>query len=227
LQVRTIAPGARGLRQLRAFREIETDVLRRPGNRSGRFASAASPSCNDTSKSPSHNIKHRSKQMPFEKGQSGNPAGRPPGARNKATVMAELLLQGEAEAMTRLAIERAKAGDTAALRMCLDRLLPPCRHRAIEFEIPRLTSAADAAAAMAAITAGVAVGDLTPAEAGELSGLVDRFVRALETTVMEQRVARLERDTARPDADRRDRGDQAGNDDRRQVRDPYDFGDAP
>jgi hypothetical protein len=174
-----------------------------------------------------HNIKHRSKQMPFEKGQSGNPAGRPPGARNKATVMAELLLQGEAEAMMRLAIERAKAGDTAALRMCLDRLLPPCRHRAIEFEIPRLTSAADAAAAMAAITAGVAVGDLTPAEAGELSGLVDRFVRALETTVMEQRVARLERDTARPDADRRDRGDQAGNDDRRQVRDPYDFGDAP
>jgi len=164
--------------------------------------------------------------MPFEKGQSGNPAGRPPGARNRATIMAELLLQGEAEAMTRLAIERAKAGDIAALRMCLDRLLPPCRHRAIEFEIPRLTSAADAVAAMAAITAGVAAGDLTAAEAGELSGLVDRFARVLETTVLEQRVVRLERETARPDADRRGQDDQAHNDDRG-VRDQYNFGDAP
>ena len=49
--------------------------------------------------------------------------------------MAETLLQGEAEALTRLAIERAKAGDTAALRMCLDRLAPPSKHRTIEFEL--------------------------------------------------------------------------------------------
>ena len=165
--------------------------------------------------------------MPFEKGQSGNPAGRPPGARNKATLMAELLLHGEAEAMTRLAIERAKAGDMAALRMCLDRLLPRCRDRTIELELPQLTSAADAASAMAAITAALAVGDLTAAEAGELAGLVDRFVRVLETTVLEQRVVRLERDTARPNADRRDQADQARNHDRRHVSDEYNFGDAP
>lgn len=134
--------------------------------------------------------------MPFEKGQSGNPAGRPPGARNKATIIAELLLQGEAEAMTRLAIERAKAGDMAALRMCLDRLVPPCRHRPIEFELPRLESAADAVSAMAAIAAGVATGELTAAEASELSGLVDGYVRALEATEFEQRLAELERDDA-------------------------------
>jgi Family of unknown function (DUF5681) len=132
-------------------------------------------------------------QMPFQKGQSGNPLGRPPGARNKATLIAESLLQGEAEAMTRVAVERAKAGDMAALRMCLDRLAPPCRHRTIEFELPRLASAEDAASALAAITAAVGAGELTPAEAGELFKLVDGFARLREATIFEQQVARLER----------------------------------
>jgi hypothetical protein len=138
-------------------------------------------------------MQQRMQQMPFEKGQSGNPLGRPPGARNKATLIAESLLQGEAEAMTRLAIERAKAGDMAALRMCLDRLAPPCRHRTIEFELPQLASAEDAASALAAITAAVGAGELTPAEAGELFKLVDGFARLREATIFEQQVARLER----------------------------------
>lgn len=163
--------------------------------------------------------------MPFEKGQSGNPGGRPPGARNKATVIAEMLLLGEAEAMTRSAIERAKAGDTAALRMCLDRLVPPCRHRTVAFELPPLGCAADAVSAIAAITAGVASGELTAAEAGELSGLVDRFVRALEAKVFEQQLAKLERETARHVSTTQ--WDRARNDDRRPVPDQYNFGDAP
>lgn len=45
--------------------------------------------------------------MVFRKGVSGNPAGRAPGARHKATVAAEALLDGEAEGLTRKAIERA------------------------------------------------------------------------------------------------------------------------
>jgi hypothetical protein len=62
--------------------------------------------------------------MQFQKGQSGNPGGRPPGARNRATIMAETMLQGEVETMTRLAIERAMAGDMTVLRMCW---LPPTK----------------------------------------------------------------------------------------------------
>ena len=66
--------------------------------------------------------------MPFEPGQSGNPAGKARGTRNKVTLAIEALLDGEAEALTRKAIELAKAGDMAALRLCLDRLAPPlCR----------------------------------------------------------------------------------------------------
>jgi hypothetical protein len=58
---------------------------------------------------------------PFKKGRSGNPAGKPKGARHRATVAAEALLDGEAEGLTRKAIEMALAGDGTALRLCLDR----------------------------------------------------------------------------------------------------------
>ena len=129
--------------------------------------------------------------MPFEKGQSGNPLGRPPGSRNKATIIAETLLQGEVEELTRVAIERAKAGDMAALRMCLDRAAPPSKRRPIAVELPPLTSAADAASALAAITAAVAAGELTPAEGGELFRLVEGYARMFEVATFAQSLAWL------------------------------------
>ena len=63
---------------------------------------------------------------PFEKGQSGNLNGRPKGTRNKTTLAMEALLDGEAEAITRKAIEKAKEGDMVAIRLCLERH-PICR----------------------------------------------------------------------------------------------------
>jgi len=114
------------------------------------------------------------------KGQSGNPAGKPKGARHRATLAAEALLDGEAEALTRKAIELALAGDPIALRLCLDRILPPRRERPLRFVLPELRSAADASSAMAAILAAVASGDTCLAEAGELAKLVDAFFRAAE-----------------------------------------------
>src|SRR5262249_49446834 len=62
---------------------------------------------------------------PFKPGN----AGRPKGARNRTTVAAEALLDGQAEALTRKAIERALGGDILALRICLDRILPARRDR--------------------------------------------------------------------------------------------------
>src|SRR3978361_2276837 len=60
----------------------------------------------------------------FAKGQSGNPAGKPAGTRNATTLAVEQLLHGEAEAITRKAIEMAKEGDTIALRLVLERVAP-------------------------------------------------------------------------------------------------------
>ena len=87
----------------------------------------------------------------FEKGQSGNPAGRRTGSRNKATLTAAALLGGESEALTRKAVELALAGDpwtfspracpVGAMRLCLERVLAPCRERTVKFELPPIKSA--------------------------------------------------------------------------------------
>ena len=129
---------------------------------------------------------------PFPKGRSGNPRGRPPGARNAATVVAEQLLDGEAEALTRKVIEAAKGGDMVALRLCLDRILPPRRERPVRFKLPELGSAADAGKAMAAITGAVACGELTPAEAGELSRLIENYANIIGIIEIERRLRALE-----------------------------------
>jgi hypothetical protein len=128
----------------------------------------------------------------FAKGQSGNPAGRPLGSRNRTTRAAEALLDGEAEALTRKAIERAFEGDTTALRICLDRILPPRRERRLNFELPKLNSAEDAVKASAAIVAMVAAGEITLSEAEAMGRLVDHFIRALEAHDIDQRLRLLE-----------------------------------
>ena len=125
-------------------------------------------------------------------GASGNPAGKPKGTRHRATLAAEALFDGEAEALSRKAIDLAKAGDVAALRMCLDRIVPVRKDRSVNFTVPSLTSVADAVAASAAILTAVAEGDLTPMEAADLSKVVDGYTRAIETLDIAVRLARLE-----------------------------------
>jgi hypothetical protein len=124
---------------------------------------------------------------PFVKGRSGNLAGRPRGSRNAATMAAESLLQGDAEALTRKAIELALSGDHFALRLCLERILPPTRERIVQFTLPPMMELGDAPKAIAALLAAVANGDVTPAEAAELLKLVDAFARAIEAKSLAER----------------------------------------
>ena len=129
---------------------------------------------------------------PFQKGRSGNPAGRRPGSRNKATLAAAKLLAGEAEGLTRKAVAAAFAGDPMALRLCIERLLPVCRERAVKFALPPIESPADIARCMKAVTAALADGEITPGEAGRIAAVVGTFVRAIETSDFEQRLQELE-----------------------------------
>ena len=112
--------------------------------------------------------------MPFAKGQSGNPAGRPPGARNKTTLLMETLLAEQGEEVTCAAIARAREGDAAALRLCLDRLLPRGRERPVPFALPTLETGADARAAVSRIVGATGTGELTPPEALSLLRVVEK-----------------------------------------------------
>ena len=129
---------------------------------------------------------------PFQKGQSGNPSGRPKGARNKATLAMETLLDGETDRLARKAVEMALAGDTTALRLCLERIMPPRKDRPVMFTLPKLETAGDAVKATAALVEAVALGDITPGEASDLSKLVDGFTKAVELHEIQQRLDRLE-----------------------------------
>src|SRR5215203_6911368 len=131
----------------------------------------------------------------FQPGRSGNPQGRPPGSRNKTTRAIDALFDGEAEALTRKAIELAKAGDLVALRLCLDRICPPRKDRPVSFAMPELSTAADAKLAASALVKAVADGELTPGEASELGRLLDAFTRVLDAAEFEERISRLEEAT--------------------------------
>jgi len=122
----------------------------------------------------------------------GNP-GRPRGARHKATLAAMALLDGEAEALTRQAVTLALGGDTTALRLCLERIAPPRKDSPVQFDLPRMETARDAAKAAGAVLDAVALGDLTPTEGAHIMGLVETYRRTLEATEIEARVAALEK----------------------------------
>ena len=129
---------------------------------------------------------------PFAKGRSGNPGGRRRGSHNKATLAAAALLAGESEALTRKAVEMALAGDPTAMRLCMERVLPPCRERTVKFSLPPIKvapagetcgpTAEDVSRAMNAVTSALARGEITPGEAETIAEVVDTFVRAIETT---------------------------------------------
>ena len=88
----------------------------------------------------------------------------------------EALLDGEAEAITRVAVEKAKEGDATALRLCLERILPPRKDRPVSFSPPQLGTVTEAPAATAAIVAAVAAADITVSEGSELARLVDSLI---------------------------------------------------
>jgi len=132
----------------------------------------------------------------FQKGRSGNPAGRQPGSRNRATIAAELLLEGEGEALTRRAIELALEGDTTALKLCLERILPQRRSRRVFFDLPPIERSEDLGKAIGSVMQGAASGQLFLDEAAALIGMMEARRKALETIDLEQRLQALEAGTA-------------------------------
>ncbi len=134
---------------------------------------------------------------PWRKGESGNPAGRKPGCRNRATRAAEMYLDGEAEALFRLAVQQAFAGDPTALKLCLARTVAPRRERPVAIRLPPIRSAADIAPAIDAIAAALGRGLITTGQAAELSQMLDTFVRAVDAVEFARRLSAIEKSLVR------------------------------
>ncbi len=77
----------------------------------------------------------------FRKGQSGNPAGKPKGARHKTTLLAERLMQDDAENIVNAVLTAARNGDMTAAKIILVRLVPV--RREVSFDLPKIECKAD------------------------------------------------------------------------------------
>jgi hypothetical protein len=119
--------------------------------------------------------------------------GRPEGSRNRATILLQEMLDGEAASIVRKVIDLAKEGDSIAMKLCVERLIPPAKDRHIQLDFPRVHSAQDVVEASACLVQAVAMGDVTPGEAHAVSGLLEVHRRASETATLEKRIAELER----------------------------------
>src|ERR1700678_3300298 len=82
---------------------------------------------------------------PFANGNSG----RKPGSKNRTTLLAAALLEGEADELVPIAVALAKAGDAAMLKFLRSRILP--KERLVRVELPPTDGDFDAVAAVEAI----------------------------------------------------------------------------
>jgi Family of unknown function (DUF5681) len=128
----------------------------------------------------------------FVPGVSGNPAGKPPGARARATRLAEKLMSGDAEAVVRAVVNAAKGGDMTAAKIILDRIAPPCRGRPVRLDLPPIVGAADLVRALAAVADAMARGVLSAEEAQAAAAVLEHHRKAVETLDLERRIAAIE-----------------------------------
>ena len=118
--------------------------------------------------------------------------GKTKGARHKATKAVEVLLDGQVDQLTQKAVDAALGGDMTAMRLCLERICPPRKDSPVQFAMPAMASANEAADALSGILDAVAQGEITPDEASRVASIVEVFRKTLETTELEARLSALE-----------------------------------
>ena len=125
----------------------------------------------------------------FQKGVSGNPAGKPRGARDKRTEL-RALLAPHAERLVKKAVKLALGGDTTALRICIDRLLAPVKAKDEAVKVGKATGTL--AEQGRAVLKAMAAGRITPEQASVIMGAVAAQARIVEVDELERRIAALE-----------------------------------
>src|SRR3954471_5391928 len=98
----------------------------------------------------------------WAKGTSGNQSCRPAGSRNKGTQALQEMLEGEAERITRKAIDLAVEGDLTAIRLCLERLGPVRKDRPVTIDLPPIQTVQQVSIAMETVSKAISEGQITP-----------------------------------------------------------------
>jgi len=126
----------------------------------------------------------------YKKGQSGNPVGRPRGIKDKRTSIRELL-KPHAKDLIDKAVSLALDGDTTALRLCLDRLIPALKQRDEPVSL-KLTGTTLTENGLSVINA-LSKGEITPSEANSFLQAIVAQTRITEMDEIEARLTKLEK----------------------------------
>jgi hypothetical protein len=133
------------------------------------------------------------KKNRFSKGKSGNPKGKPKGARNRTTLMAERLFADEIDDVCKAVVAEAKDGNMQAAKIILERLFPPRKDSPIQIDLPKIENSTDLLKAVGCITDAVGIGQISPSEGEALARIVDIHIKALGLAEFGQRIAVLEK----------------------------------
>jgi hypothetical protein len=139
-----------------------------------------------TNDHPSPSDQKRPRGRPFAKGNGGRKLG----ARNRASLLADALLEGEEEELVRKGIELAKAGDPQMLKFFLDRILS--KERPVKIDLPLIESRRDLTAAYAAIVKAVGAGEITPSEGNAVAGLLANIAKFIDDVEIDTRLRKME-----------------------------------
>jgi hypothetical protein len=115
----------------------------------------------------------------FAPGHSGNPAGRPKGARNRATLAAEALLAENVEGLMGKLIEDGLAGDGPTLRFLIGRLCPAATGRPIALDLAPGREG-DLLHIHGLLMRGLADGEITPDEAAAVARVLAAGAKLIE-----------------------------------------------
>jgi hypothetical protein len=138
------------------------------------------------------NAAGKQRGRPFARGQSGNPAGKARGTRNRVTLVCEGLMGQYAHQVTARVIERASKGDMVAARLVLERIFPPRRGHPVHLKLPPIGDAASVMVAQAVLVSAVAAGKLTAEEAEPLSSMLAAYLKIVETVDIDRRLREVE-----------------------------------
>jgi ribosomal protein L17 len=125
---------------------------------------------------------------PFQKGH----AGKRPGTRNRATMLAEKIASSDLKEIVEKVVTLAKEGKPDAYNAILARLWPPPKGRLVSFALPPIQTAADAEAAIGAVLAAVAAAKLSADEADKIVSIIERKADVTHMAEVERRLAELE-----------------------------------
>ena len=131
-------------------------------------------------------VRKRPRGKPFAKGNGGRKVG----SRNRATLLADVLSEGEQEELIRKGIELAKAGDPQMLKFFLDRILP--KERPVKIDLPTIEHHRDLTAAHAAIVQAVGRAELTPGEGSAVAALIANIAKFIDDAEVEAQLRSLE-----------------------------------